>query len=350
MDNYSNESLELSQFFNSEILDIDNIWIENSIFNQADKLLDEKKHGILQNIISSSPAISALIDGMKTEERVRLVVNPDIMSQIGGRYEFVKAKGGDFFRMMIVDKQNPKGIVAQAGFKIDQLPQGVNAVQIAQVMQGMAIQMELKDISENIKEISQAVNEVLAGQHNDRLAKFYAGAAIYRESLSIKDELMRKYLINSALSVLTESYMELMMTLKNDTDYLCSRYNEKKNYFELPSVAKQREYIGKINSSFECIHRCAALKTAIYYKEGEFSAVITTLQEYKRLLNLCLPKEKAIVLARADIKENSAMGVWRERLTVIPEKITCLIEKINNKENYFLEFSKEDCLNAGKAV
>ncbi|MBR3637131.1 MAG: hypothetical protein IKN45_04320 [Lachnospiraceae bacterium] len=337
-----NDSFELMQFIGGEICDYDDVWIENDIFNQAESQLEEKRRGIIRSIISASPALAGLIDGLKMEEKVRLVVNPEIMKQIGGRYEFLKAKDGDYFRMMIVDKQNPKGIAAQAGFQIDKLPQGINAMQIAQVMQGMAIQKELKDISEDIREISQAVNEVLAGQHNDRLAKYYAGAALYKESLAVEDETMRKNLLNAALSVLTESYMELMLTLKNDTEYLCSRYNEKGNYFEVGSKTKQRELIGKINSSYECIHRCTALKTAIYYKEGEYSAAVTTLLEYKGLLNLCLPDEKAVLLARADVKENSAMGVWGERLTVIPGKIDRVIDKINNKQDYYLEFGKED--------
>ena len=59
-------------------------------------------------------------------------------------------------------------------------------------------------------------------------------------------------------------------------------------------------------------------------------------------MNLCLPDEKAVLLARADVKENSAMGVWGERLTVIPGKIDRVIDKINNKQDYYLEFGKED--------
>ena len=341
-ENTTNDSFELAQFMSGEIIDTDETWIENDIFNQADDILEKKKKGIIRAIISGIPGVAALVDGLKLEEKVRLVVDPEIMRQIGGRYDFLKAKDGDFFRMMIIDKYNPQGIVAQAGFQIDKLPQGLNAMQIAQVMQGIAIQKELKDISEDIKDISQAVSEVLAGQHNDRLAKYYAGAALYKESLGVKDENMRRSLQDSALAILTESYMELMLTLKNDTDYLCSRYNERGNYFDVGKKEKQREIVGRINSSYECIHRCTALKTAIYYREGEYVAAVTALQEYKSLLKMCLPKEKAIILARADTKESSAMGIWGDRLTIIPEKIDIAINKINNKQNYYLEFGKEE--------
>lgn len=342
----SNDSREMNQFILERIFDYDDSWIENDIFNQAEDDLKEKRKGIIRSIIAEVPGVAALIDGLQIEEKIRLVVDPEIMKQIGGRYDFVKAKDGDFFRMLIYDKQNPQGIVAQAGFQIDKLPKGVSALQIAQVMQGMAIQKELKEISEDIREISQAVNEVLAGQHNDRLAKYFAGVALYKESLGVKEESLRKSLITSAIAILTESYMELMLTLKSDIEYLCSKYNERGNYFDVGGKVKQRELIGRINSSFECIHRCAALKAAIYYKEGEFVSAVTALQDYKKLLNRCLPKEKAILLARADISENRAIGIWGERITVIPEKVEAVIDKINNKQEYYLEFGKGDLLYA----
>ncbi len=333
----------LSVILNNEIVEyLEEDSFENSIFELAYTQIDKERSGILNEIMAACPALAEVVNGLETTEHLKLIFSDEVK------------KGMETGALKLMERKDEIGrfkavVVDQAGkirnipdIKIDKALQGVDPAQMASAMQGMAIQMQLQDIKDQLEEMSMALNDVLAGQHNDRLAKYFAGVSLYKESLSVKDENLQKELTNSAIMMLSDAYSELSVSLKYSIDSLCSKYNEKDNSFKKIKSDQLCIEMAKINSSFEAIHKTVMLKTAIYYKEGEYVACSTVLNGYANFVEKTLPQNKSNILYLADPKEKTFMGVWNDRREGLPIKIQQVREKLADKANYSIEFREED--------
>lgn len=180
-------------------------------------------------------------------------------------------------------------------------------------MQGMAIQQQLREISGQLQDMSAAMEDVLIRQHNDRLAMFLSGEAIYREALVSSDSSLQKSLTSASIMALTNA-----------------------------SASLQASLVYEINSSFQTIHKATTLKAAIYYKEGEYQALTTVLSDYKGFLERSLSEEKAHVLYLADPYEKTFEGIWNIRQNKLPVRIDNTRELLMQPQNYSLEMAKEE--------
>ncbi len=330
------ENQELALFFDEDDS------LEESIFFLANKQIEKNRKDVVNNIISACPALAEIVNGLHETEQLRLVFSDEVkMGLENGIYKMMKAKdaaGG--FKAIVVDQAGKIKNIPDVA--VDKALVGVNSAQMAMAMQGMAIQQQLQDISEQLGEISMALNDVLAGQHNDRLAKYFAGASLYKEALSVSDDELRKDLTNSALMMLSDAYSELSVSLKYQIDKICSKYDEKSGSLKKIKTDELCNEMVKINSSFQAIHKAIALKTAIYYKNGEYSACTTVLNEYGKFLTKTLPKEKADILYLADPNDKGFAGVWNDRKEELPLKINQVKEKLVNLSEYRIEINEED--------
>ncbi len=324
------------------LLEDDNL--EESIFYLANQQIEKERKGYINRILSACPALAEIANGLKETEHLRIIFSDEVQAGLdSGIYKMMQAKDAAGVFKAVVVNQNGK-IKAIPDVVIDKAMVGINPGQMATAMQGMAIQQQLQDITEQLEEMSLALNDVLAGQHNDRLAKYYAGASLYRESLCVSDEDLRRQLMNASVLMLSDAFSELSVSLKYDIDSLCSKYQEKSNSFKMKPDQLIREMV-KINSSFEVIHKAVALKTAIYYKEQEYMACTTVLNEYGRLLQKTLNDEKTMMLYQADPRDKSYLGIWNARKEELPIKIAQVKEQLMNKANYCIEIKEAQVWN-----
>ena len=328
------ENLELALLFDDDDF-------EKSVFEMANQQIQREKADIVSRIIGACPALAEIANGLKETEQLRLVFSDEVkMGLENGSYKLMKAKdAGGAFKAIVVDQAGK--IKSIPDVAVDKAMVGVNPAQLAMAMQGMAIQQQLHDISEQLDEISASLSDVLAGQHNDRLAKYFAGASLYKEALSVSDSELERELTNSSIMMLSDAFSELSVSLRYQIDKLCSKYDERSNSFKRIKSDELCNDIVKINSSFQAIHKTVALKTAIYYKKGEYMACSTVLNEYGNFLTKALPKEKADILYLADPQDKGFAGVWNERKEELPIKIGCIKEKLINVSEYSLDI-KED--------
>lgn len=347
MDNVNNEfENELISSFNDfKIIElINDDMFEDSIFSIAYDHIEKERKGIVSDILGACPALAEIVHGLKTEEYVKLIFSDEMRKGIEeGVLKLMPKKGSTGLLKAVVVDQN--GVIrGMPDIAFDNKLIGINPAQMATAMQGIAIQQQLKDISEQLEMMSMALNDVLAGQHNDRLAKYYAGVSLYKESLSVKDELLKNNLKNSALLMLSDAYSELSLSLRYDVDKLTSFYNERDNSFRKIKYEQLIQDVAKINQSFEAIHRAVSLKTAIYFNEGEYNACVTVLNEYGAYLQKILTQKKAEILFQADPKAKSFIGVWNDRKEVLPQKIKEVQLRLQNKAEYGINIKMEDGL------
>lgn len=288
----------------------------------------------------SSPAVAELIKGMEKSERLQLVFSDKVQKKIAdGTYKLMKRKDVDgVFKAVVVDEKGKTRAIAD--LKWEEIGSGVDPTAMTSAMQGMAIQQQLREISEQLQDMSAAMEDVLMGQHNDRLAMFFSGEAIYREALAASDETLKRSLTSAAIMALTNASTSLQASLVYEVNAICDKYDEEKGRFVGIKSEKLMEKMYLINSSFQTIHKATTLKAAIYYREGEYQALTTVLSDYKGFLERSLPEEKAHILYLADPNEKTFEGVWNIRRNELSVRIDNTRKLLMQSQNYMLEMEK----------
>lgn len=181
---------------------------------------------------------------------------------------------------------------------------------MAMAMQMRAMQKQLELIAEQINQIDRNVKEVIQGQQNDRIAQYYSGAALYAESLGIKNEDFRKTLISQSLKALSDASFQLRLNMQSDIQYLL---NEEYKHSKGKRTMLIDERINGINQGFAYIHQAALLKSGIYCAEREYGAIFMVLDEYSYFIDKNITSN-AKFLAQCDISDDGTnKGIWESR-------------------------------------
>ena len=326
----------------TELMEYSQGGLAAQIFEIVDRKILEDKKDILLSLVESSPAVAELIKGMEKSERLQLVFSDKVQKKIAdGTYKLMKRKDVDgVFKAVVVDEKGKTRAIAD--LKWEEIGSGVDPAAMTSAMQGMAIQQQLREISEQLQDMSAAMEDVLMGQHNDRLAMFFSGEAIYREALAASDETLKRSLTSAAIMALTNASTSLQASLVYEVNAICDKYDEEKGRFVGIKSEKLMEKMYLINSSFQTIHKATTLKAAIYYREGEYQALTTVLSDYKGFLERSLPEEKAHILYLADPNEKTFEGVWNIRRNELPVRIDNTRKMLMQSQNYMLEMEKEE--------
>lgn len=326
----------------TELMEYSQGGLAAQIFEIVDRKILEDKKDILLSLVESSPAVAELIKGMEKSERLQLVFSDKVQKKIAdGTYKLMKRKDVDgVFKAVVVDEKGKTRAIAD--LKWEEIGSGVDPAAMTSAMQGMAIQQQLREISEQLQDMSAAMEDVLMGQHNDRLAMFFSGEAIYREALAASDETLKRSLTSAAIMALTKASTSLQASLVYEVNAICDKYDEEKGRFVGIKSEKLKEKMYLINSSFQTIHKATTLKAAIYYREGEYQALTTVLSDYKGFLERSLPEEKAHILYLADPNEKTFEGVWNIRRNELPVRIDNTRKLLMQSQNYMLEMEKEE--------
>ena len=105
--------------------------LASKIFSIVNERTINQQKEIFSAIIKTSPTVAELAGGLKKTYRLKLVLSEEIVK-------------------------------------------GVDPGRLASAMQGMAIQEQLQEVVEQLEDMSASMEEILIGQHNDRLALYYS--------------------------------------------------------------------------------------------------------------------------------------------------------------------------------
>ena len=303
------------------------------IFQTKQTELANTSRNLTNKIVSSSPGLTEAVKSLGKEEKLRLVFSDEVKKKLAdGTYHLMNVKDeSNNFRAIAVDAKGKTREIGKVAF--DEVTKNADPTSMAVAMQGMAIQQQLQEISEQLEQISSEIKDVLMGQHNDRLALYYAGEMLLKESLVVTNEQLRKQLECSAIHSLSEGCSSLQVSLLYDISTLSDKYDE--NHQRLKMTSKEIEdKIFVIKSSFETIHKCVYLKAAVYYSHGEYSALTVLLNSYKAFLEQTLDSKTARLLYDHDKNEKKLSGIWQKRAVDFPKQIEALSAKITSREAY----------------
>ena len=336
----SNELAFLDECFGMRVVDSETS-LANRVFEMVNDDLLKTEERIIENIASVSPAVAEALNGLEKNQTLKLVFSDEIKQKINsGQYHLMKKKDVDgVFKAVVVDSNGKTRAIAD--LKWEDVAKGVDPGQMANAMQGMAIQQQLQEISMQLEEMSQDMSDILRGQHNDRLALYYSGETIFKEALECNDEIIKKQLIASSIKALTDAASTLKIELISEVASLCKKYDGSKGKFVGIKSDKLIEKMEMINSSFCAIHNSTALKAAIYYQQGEYLALTSVLTDYKTFLEDTLTEERAKLLYLADPKDAVLNGTWNIRQNELPQRIKTVHARLSDPEMFELGIRKE---------
>ena len=307
------------------------------LFQKAEDKRKKNTSRVFGEFAAASPVVASMLDGLKTNQNLKIVISEEAKRNIANKvWSFANVKDKDgFFRAFVLD-ENGK-IVENAMLKKEDVMKGVNLSQLATAMQGMAIQQQLEDISIDLDSVMEATNDILAGQHNDRLGLYYSAEFMYRESQLVNNRELRENMKIMSLSNLSNAIEQIKQTTIYELDKISRNYDQRRQRF-IGNI-NQNEVIS-IKTSFGVIHKAIALKNAIYCDNNEHSAAVYTLLEYKDFLVRSLDGNRSTAIYYADTSEKNLGGFWSSKKNKYPQRIDQIVKEINDLDRYCICYSK----------
>jgi len=216
--------------------------------------------------------------------------------------------------------------------------EGVSSEELTSALQIKAIQKQLDEMADTLKNIEQTASEIKQGQQDDRIGLFYSGMSLYLEGRSISDTVFKKYIISQALQSISNANSQLIQQIQTDRNYLLTGGYKKKKGHSYDELQSRME---NINKAFEIIYKSTMLKATIYYDQNELQSMMMVLNEYKRFIeNVIIPvvpklnefDEKAIELSNT---------IWEERSNTL-SYAESISKQIINANNYLIDYKEKN--------
>lgn len=281
--------------------------------------LDFKKIDVLKDLILCLPDLHEFVSGIEVGQKLVLDISKETMRKIqSGELKLMHTKS-DVLKAVICD---PNGTIKQhMNVKYEDFCNVPNPAGVANSLQMASMSQQLTQVKEQLEMVGFAVQEVIAGQQNDRIALYYAGEQIYLEASKTQNEFLKIQLTASAIRSLEEAKSKMVESIKQDIAYI-------KAYDQQDIKLKPKELsdrIIRINKSFDVVNRAALLKAGIYQELNEIPAMMTSLQQYAGFLSESI-NANARLLYDYDKSDTKIEGKWHERARNIPQSIQLMIE------------------------
>lgn len=279
-------------------------------------------------------AIRDAYTNQSEEYHYEVSMSEDIKKAIeSGEVNLVKGKDGLLYAQLRGEKGrfgSPLPIEKQLE------SQGVSAEQLEMAIQMEAIKHQLERMVETLKEIEENVDDIIQGQHNDRIGLFYSGLSLYAEAQNISNDELRTQVLGQALKALSDANSQIIQELRTHMEYLATE-----RYLSSKRIAESiEEKLFGVRKCYDVIYRSTMLKAAIYFEANEMQAMLTSLDEYGRFIKqLIIPF--AGMLSELDkgdkFIERGKWGKIADTMTVSQEMRLA----ISQKENMLISMEEE---------
>lgn len=273
--------------------------------------LDLQKIDAVRNLVYCLPEVHDFVSSIEVGQKLVLDVSKDTMRKIqSGELELMHTKN-DVLKAVICDTNGT--IKQNMNVKYESFCSIPNSAELAHTLQMAGITQQLAIVKEQLEMVSYAVQEVLMGQQNDRIALYYAGEQIYLEASKTQNEFLRMQLTASAIRFLEEAKTKMIESIKLDIANIRA-YDQQELKLKPKEISDR---ITRINKSFEVVNRAALLKAGIYHELGEIPAMMVSLQQYAGFLSESI-NANAKLLYDYDKSDTKIEGKWHERVRNIP--------------------------------
>lgn len=261
-----------------------------------------------------------------TDDVKKAIANGDMKFNIenGNTFAQLRTKDGRYGEKLSISKELIK--------------QGLTPGEAALAMQTQLIHEDLMRMMDILDAIGTNVQNIIQGQHNDRVGLFYSGLNLYLESKSVKDSTLKKYIAAQAIKSLSDANAQLTQEIQMDIQYLLDRdYKSEKRKAVVSAID---EKMMSIRKSYDVIHQSYVLKSFIYYEMKELDAMLASFSEYGNFISKVIANNAAR-LSEYDVNDNSlTKGFWDKKIDVL-DNITDMRDKIANTNVFYLS-NEED--------
>lgn len=279
----------------------------------------EKNLLAFQGILHTVPGLYDFISKIEVGQKLVLDVSKETLRKIQCGDLKMMQTSDNVLKAVVCDSSGQ--IRQHLNVKYEQFCNIPNVTELANSLQMANINYQLSAISEQLELVSSAIQDVIQGQYNDRIALYYAGEQLYLESQAIHTEMLRMQLISSSLRSLEEGKIKMIESIKTDISKI--RAHSNRTIKLKPEQITER--IQQINASFDVINRAVQLKASIYYDLQEVEAMFATLQHYATFLEDTINCNEKL-LYDYDKTDKKINGKWNERAKQLPQSIGLLVE------------------------
>lgn len=281
-----------------------------------------KEWNIIQDVICTTPILKDFATKIEKGQKLVLDISKETIEKIQkGELKIMETKEG----VLKAEICTPNGVIKQhMDLKYEDICNIEDPTAFSNMVQMANMRNQLQEIVDQLESLGIAVQSILMGQQNDRIALYRSGEQLYLEAKVIKDNIIKQQLIVSALKSLEDARMQMIENIITDISTIVSYDNK-----EIKMKSNElKEVLERINLSFDVINRASFLKAGIYYEQEETEAMMLTLKKYASFLNEQINKN-ANLLYQYDTADMKIKGKWHERSKNIPQKIDILMNKYN---------------------
>ena len=354
-----NQFMLIKDLSESDVLDESLYCYDSFVFSLTPEIHSRVSESLMRKInqfVDSLPAIQKSMDDMKskTEYVPRFDLIPEEIKEAlkCGQAELIPCKGSDnaFYLQLrakvegLVINGKPHGM----NRKIKDIPMGIETVpsDVIGAMQCLSMQKQLNQISDGLKEISQACEynfaRIIQGQRDDRLAKLLSSRSCFIHAIAISDEALKRQMLIQSVIDANSARAELAFQIKSDISLLGGDKSLKSKEME--------KIVNDIDIAMIAMNNAVQISLYAYQVLGERSAQLAVVKEHETFIKQVLLKGIEIKgkthLAWSLICSSGKSGLNNQDLEMLPisllDSCTDFIESKNEHTANYLEEKSYD--------
>ena len=304
-----------------ELNDIDILEVAKPLKDKMSLLLSNIKDKILL-----VPGFIRTVSSFVPIKNLQAVLTNEQKEKIASGVLKIMSKNDGTLVANLVDAQSGK-IVTNIPLKEIKLTPELN-----KAMTDFVLQLQLLQISAEIKSIKKAVEEVRKGQEYDRLATAYSCQQKFLQATLIKDiKLKKETLLRIALDA-EDSRNFLMLSQKANIDFIKNLPDGYwKKMLSLTTSSEIDSRMNEIREGFSTINMVSLVEALTYHELEEYGAEQQSLIYYADFIQKTYLDDSKL-LKRLDSIDPSTERYWTTKVPIIETKIRKQKELYNKLE------------------
>ncbi|EHO77624.1 hypothetical protein AB6N30_08435 [Fusobacterium animalis] len=304
-----------------ELNDIDILEVAKPLKDKMSLLLSNIKDKILL-----VPGFIRTVSSFIPIKNLQAVLTNEQKEKIASGVLKIMSKNDGTLVANLVDAQSGK-IVTNIPLKEIKLTPELN-----KAMTDFALQLQLLQISAEIKSIKKAVEEVRKGQEYDRLATAYSCQQKFLQATLIKDiKLKKETLLRIALDA-EDSRNFLMLSQKANIDFIKNLPDGYwKKMLSLTTSSEIDSRMNEIREGFSTINMVSLVEALAYHELEEYGSEQQSLIYYADFIQKTYLDDSKL-LKRLDSIDPSTERYWTTKVPIIETKIRKQKELYNKLE------------------
>lgn len=241
-----------------------------------------------------------------------------------GELSFMYGKNGD---MLAILKRNNK-IYKQVPLKQSDIQPNQ-----AQAFGMLAIQLQLQEIQNQLREIKEILESLRQGQMNDRFACIVSARRLLEEALLLPEK-ERELLLVNAQAQISLGMAQIELDFKQELSYLINCDAKSFLFFAVEKTNREVEQ----HAQYFCqnllhLHQAAFLRAAIYFHMDKIPLMKKVLYDYQDGLNRCFPESVRLKLNSNIGNQPGVISAWNEKLKEVHKSFESLILQVDAFQN-----------------